>query len=63
MVSAWYAVVFIAGMCFGAFYRVSEVVQLKNKIKRFEDARTGVLRIPQSWIDEDIAAAKEDEEV
>ena len=38
MVSAWYAVVFILGMCFGAFYRVSEVVQLKKKVKDYEES-------------------------
>ena len=37
MVSAWYAVVFIIGMCFGAFYRVSEVVRLKKELADYKE--------------------------
>ena len=61
MVSAWYAVVFLVGVFLGTFARVGEVKKLRKKIEIFENARTGILRIPQHWIDEDIAAAKEDE--
>ena len=52
MVSAWYAVVFIIGMCVGAFYRVSEVVRLKKTVTDYKEAMTSEFKIPESWFED-----------